>query len=135
MGDDQGRQRRLKLSRETLRDLSPQGAEAQRVRGGTLAQSVTCVQPSGCVQCANLTFGCPDKTTGTVPTGVDCVPKQHISGVDCRAGRYWIEHRLLVEHEVLEDDSVVTRRVQFERGEGIPADQFDPSRGIRGEGG
>lgn len=102
-GDGRRRGRRPALNRETLRDLSPTDAEAATVRG---AQVMSFDQP-----CDFPVLG-PRRLDRTTTS---------ISGDDCGPGRWVVDWRVQIVHEVFKDGTVQVRAM---RAENEPPEQI-----------
>jgi hypothetical protein len=108
--------RRLKLSRETLRDLTPTAADAAGVQGGATVADAGCKPPKNQKKPARQTTIIPPP----VPTPQNLLDHHGATGVvihgedGARTGRYRVERRTVTEFEVLDSGEVVVHSSKTE---------------------
>lgn len=104
-----GAPRRLRLNRETLRDLSPTDEQAAAVQGGTLSGATVCLP--------------------CVPPDLEELRRRTGTGItigDCQPGKWKVEHRIRTEFEVLEDGAVIIRNLHTSTGDLEELEEFRP---------
>jgi hypothetical protein len=102
--------RRLQLSRETLRDLTPEAADAAGVQGGATVTDL---------KCRPLHQSAPLRFTGAIPAPSDLLDVHRTTAVLFRDGQippgsYHVEQRIKTDFQVLENGEIVIASTQVQ---------------------